>query len=275
MGSISKSFPLLLIVLLAVSSLIMATPAFAQTPTPSTTPTPSVPQFTIQLVGPPITVNTTYSLDSNTGQIVANLGYTNQYSYVTLTIKNQPFDSSYGSLYYNVQLKNKNTLENWTVVYYMNNVPNPEQTTDSDYTNISIYVELHWGVPFNLAGTQTDIQVQAQLGNWNYENGLFTGGYVFSGVTSPWSPTQTVIVPANIPLSPTPAPSSSTSTLTPTPTPTLTSVGSASTSSLLSTTTIALVIIAVLLAIIVFLLIYMRKRKPINSSQQTVSNSVM
>ena len=45
MGSVSKSFSLLLIVLLAVSSLIIAKPAFAQT-----IPTPSVPEFTVQNV---------------------------------------------------------------------------------------------------------------------------------------------------------------------------------------------------------------------------------
>jgi hypothetical protein len=80
MDNISKSFSLLLIVLLVASSLILAKPAFAQTPTPtpSSTPTPSVPVFTVQPVGPPIIVNTTYYLDPNTGKIVAQIGYTNE-----------------------------------------------------------------------------------------------------------------------------------------------------------------------------------------------------
>lgn len=119
MDNANKSFSLLLIALLAASSLIVATPAFAQTPTPTPIPTPSVPQFTVQLVGPLFTFNTTYSLDPNSGKIVANIGYTNPYSYVELTIKNQPFNLSYGSLYYNVQIKNQNTItpnENWTVI---------------------------------------------------------------------------------------------------------------------------------------------------------------
>ena len=51
MGSIGKSFSSLLIVLLAVSSLIMATPAFAQTPTPTPqytpTPAPTIPEPTV------------------------------------------------------------------------------------------------------------------------------------------------------------------------------------------------------------------------------------
>jgi hypothetical protein len=158
-------------------------------------------------------------LDSNTGQIIADIGYTNEYTYLVLTIKNQPFGSSYGSLYYNVQIKNQNTpYKNWTVVTY--DGPNPQQTTDSDFTNISLAIGGQWGSP-SLVGTQTDIQVQAMLGNFYYENGLFTGGFVFSGVTSPWSSIQTVNVPANVPLSPTSAPSSS-PTLPSTPAPTAT-----------------------------------------------------
>ena len=199
----SKCATLLLIIVLTLSSLTLVESAFAQS-----IPKPSVPEFTVHLVGPSFTRNTTYSLDSNTGQIVANIGYTNKYSYVTLTIKNQPFNPSYGSLYYNVQIKNQNTpYENWKVVTY--DGPNPKQTTDSDFTNMSLRIEGQWGV-HSLAGTQTDIQVQAMLGDFYYghSNPPITSGFIFSGKTSDWSNTQTVSIPANIPLSPTPAPSS-------------------------------------------------------------------
>ncbi len=255
MGSISKSFPLLLIVLLAASSLILAKPAFAQT-----IPTPSVPTFTVQLVGPPYTVPTTYSLNQSSGQIMANIGYSNEYNAVVVTVKNQPFDAAYGTLYYNIRVKEQNETS-WgypeNQIFYAFDTY-PTQSTDFDYTNISI--------PFN-AGTQEDIQVEAMLGSIGRNATLPGAPYEFVGVTSAWSNTQTVTIPANIPLSPTPTPSSSTSTIT--PTPTLTSVSSAFYASLLL---IALFVIAFLLAIIIFLLIYMRKRKPINSSQQTVSN---
>jgi hypothetical protein len=51
MSSISKSFSLLLVLILAVSSLIVAKPALAQTPTPTPqytpTPTPTIPEPTV------------------------------------------------------------------------------------------------------------------------------------------------------------------------------------------------------------------------------------
>jgi hypothetical protein len=196
-----------------VSSLIMVESAFAQS-----APKPSVPEFTLELVGPPFYVNTTYSLDPSTGQIVAKIGYTNEYSYVMLVIKNQPFNPSYGSLYYNVQIRNQNTpYQNWTVVSY--DGPNPLQTTDSEYTNISLRIDGQWGLP-SIAGTQTDVQVQAMLGNFYYghSNPPITSGFMFSGITSDWSSTQTVRIPANIPISSTPTPSTSPAA-TPTPTP--------------------------------------------------------
>lgn len=187
----------------------------AQTPTDiNDTSKPYIPEFTLELVNPPYYVNTTYSLDPNTGQIVAKIGYTNEYSYVMLVIKNQPFNPSYGSLYYNVQIRNQNTpYKNWTVVPY--DGPNPIQTTDSEYTNISLRIDCQWGLP-SLAGTQTDIQVQAMLGDFYYghSNPPMTSGFMFSGITSDWSSTQTVSIPANIPLSSTPTPSTS-----PPPTP--------------------------------------------------------
>src|SRR5665648_551687 len=110
----NKGFALFIILIICISGLSMVKPTFAQS-----IPKPSVPEFTIHLVGPSFARNTTYSLDSNTGQIVANIGYTNEYSNVILAIKNQLFNPSVGSLYYNIQIKNQNTpYKNWTVVTY-------------------------------------------------------------------------------------------------------------------------------------------------------------
>ena len=261
MGSISKSFSLLVIVLLVVSSLIMAKPAFAQTttPAPSTIPTPSVPEFTTQLVGPSYTVPTTYSLDPNTGQIVAKIGYYDKYSYIVLTIKNQPFTSFNDNngnqilFYYNVQTKGHNLNNSFVDLYNTNDGGNyPTQSTDSDYTNISMPIgEIPAG------GTSIDIQVQAMIGyvGSKFKSGLLSG-YVFVGQTSAWSSTQTVSIPASTPLSSTSTAPSATST------PTLTPVNSApSSSTLLLITAIAFVVIVFLLAVIIFLLLYMRKRR--------------
>lgn len=267
MSSIGKSFALILVLIIVISGLTLT---LVKTVSAQLKPIPTVPTFTVHLVGPPTVVNTTYSLDPNTGLVVAKIGYTNKYSAIVLTIENQPFNPSSGSLYYNVQVKNQNTPnENWTVVGW-NDMPNPEQTSGSEYTNITLFVEGFAGYPGSFVGTQTDIQVQAMLGSFSYgSTSLLTSGYIFVGVTSGWSKTETVSVPANVPLSPTPAPSSSTQTLTSTPSPTSTPtpVSSASNTLLLLTITVALIVIAFLLAIIAFLLLYVRKRKPINLSQ--------
>jgi hypothetical protein len=209
----SKRAALLLIITLTASSLITIESAFAQQ-----IPKPSVPEFTLKLVGPPYYVNTTYSLDPSTGQIVANIGYTNPYSALEINVKNQPFtpftDGSGNtySFYYNVRLKNHNS-DDWVEAYHAWNYY-PTQSTDSDYTNVGFSIEGQMGIGV-LAGTQTDIQVEAMIGyvhrapNPNYTNPLDMFPYVFTGETSGWSETQTISIPANTPLSPTPTPSTS------------------------------------------------------------------
>ncbi len=197
MGSISKSFPLLLIVLLAVSSLIMATPAFAQTLTPS------VPTFSLKFIqasyivtttNPYTGVNVTQQVDNNTIDVI---------------IKNQPFTTYYDassnstiSLYYNVQVKG-HYAENWTDVYTDNY---PTQSNSSDYTVLSL--------PSNYpASGQVDFQVQAIIGNVtqvfipNYlpvppqfrfyepSSGSYESIWI-AEATSNWSNTQTITISA-------------------------------------------------------------------------------
>ena len=72
MGSVNRSFPILLILILVVSILMMAKPAFAQTttPTPSSTPTPSVPEFSIAIINSSYSVPAIYSTNPYTGQTV-------------------------------------------------------------------------------------------------------------------------------------------------------------------------------------------------------------
>jgi hypothetical protein len=258
MGRMGKSFSLLLIVFLAVSSLIMAKPAFAQTPTPtpSTIPMPSVPVFTLKLVGP--------------SQINSNfVGYTA----VEVTIKNQPFtpysnaNGTEISFYYNIQIKTHNETDNWIDLYntyeYNNYVDYPQQSADSDFTNMSIpvntgQIDNDLLIP---TGSKTDIQVEAMIGHiiYSFDYEAQPPGFVYSfvGVTSGWSNTQTVTIPFDIP--------------TLTPTPTLTSVSSALNSSLLLITTIALVVITFLLAIIIFLLLYTRKQGSASSQTKITS----
>ena len=111
----AKSFSMLLIVILAFSSLIMAKPAFAQTPTPSTIPTPSVPEFTVKFVGSLSVPLTTDTLPS-----------------VNITIKNQPFtpytdqDGNKINLYYLIQWK-----ENSSNAWQQDELPLTESNSES------------------------------------------------------------------------------------------------------------------------------------------------
>jgi len=191
----------------------MVKPAFAQT-------IPSVPTFIVQPVGPSWTVPTTYSLNQNTGKVVAQIGYTVEYPFVEVTIKNQPFtpyfNTSIGqeiSLRYNIQIS-PHGENSWTDICSLNAgapfLHDPEQSVDSNYTNLSIDVLID-GIGFIPVGTQTDIQVQAMIGYITLiyaanEFGENSTEYSFVGQTGSWSNTQTVNIPANIPLSPTPTP---------------------------------------------------------------------
>lgn len=252
MVSANKSFSLLLICILAVSMLIMVKPAYSQS-----IPTPSVPQFTMQLVGPSYTVPTTYSLDPNTGKIVAKIGYTNPYSNLEIDVKNQPFDSTYDNPYFNVRVKLYNSTGNWVEVYE-SPYGFPQQSNGSEYTDVGFPIE---GATFvgTIAGSQIDIQVEAMYGYWGRTSTALGGQGFIAVATSAWSNTQTISIPANTPLSPT------ATSLSPTSTPTVTPVNSApSSSTLWLIITIDFVVIAFLLAVIIALILLVRKRKTVN-----------
>jgi hypothetical protein len=141
-------------------------------------------------------------LDPNAGQVVAEIGYTNPYSVLNINVKNQPFDNSYGNLYYNVRVKNHSAIDSWVKVYYVWNFY-PQQSTDSDYTNVGFSIEGYSAI-IALAGYEVDIQVEAMLGVINRVSTKPIGGYGFTGETSGWSESQTISIPENTPLNPVP-----------------------------------------------------------------------
>ena len=199
----AKHAALLLIAFLGVSSLIMTESALAQSIIK-----PSAPEFTLELVGPPYYIPTSYSLDSSTGQIVAKIGYTNPYSSLSINVKNQPFDSSYWNLYYNVRFKDHNSIDSWVEAYHAS-APYPQQSTSSDYTDVGFSIEgQNMGIRV-LAGAEIDIQVEAMIGSVHRAVMGNTAPWVFTGETSGWSETQTINIPANTPLSSSNTPSTS------------------------------------------------------------------
>jgi hypothetical protein len=244
-------------------SLLTVKPVNAQS-----TPVPAVPKFTLKLAGPSLTFNTTYSLDPNTGQIVPNIGYTNQYSDLEIIINNQPYSSKSGTLYYNIRISGHNTND-WDTLYNMNNNGMLTQSTDSDYTDVSFSVETSIDSNFGiLEGNQIDVEVIAMLGTyqWTRTPAFDSGHYAFSGENSSWSNPQTISIPANVPLSSqsSPLPTSSPSPiLTSTSTPTSAAASSFSATSFWQiTSAISLLVIAILLAVIIALILYFKRRKP-------------
>ena len=81
-----KIATLLVVLILTVSSLIMAKPACASTPKPS------VPEFTLKYVDHSYDVPPTYSTDPYTGKtVMTQAGYHVENKSIEVTIKNQPF----------------------------------------------------------------------------------------------------------------------------------------------------------------------------------------
>jgi len=208
-----KLTTVLLIAILTAPNLLMVQSACAAVPKPS------VPEFTVEPVGPSFDIPPTYSFNSSSGLFYINEGYHVEFSSVKLVIKNQPFtnQSNFAFLHYNVRIKPHNSPDRyWQELFFAGADGYPIQTS-FDYTVIPLPVEgsklLGTTIP---TGAATDIQVEAMVGHIGRDNTGFPYPYVFIGETSGWSNTQTVTLPANTPLSQTPlASSTSTPTVTP------------------------------------------------------------
>ena len=114
MDNISKSFALILILILIISSqsLLMIKPTYAQSILK-----PPVPEFTAKFVNASYSVTTTnpYTGANETQQIINDS--------IEVTIKNQPFDHSNYQIYYNIRTK-PHFAVNWTEVYPLRNMTN-------------------------------------------------------------------------------------------------------------------------------------------------------
>jgi hypothetical protein len=208
MKTIAKRLALLLIMLMTTSSLalLMVKPANAQTSTPM--PTPSVPSFTVKFVDASYDVPTTTSIDQYTGKSVTNQGYHVENKTIVLSIDNRPFRSylhnNPPTFFYNVRAKGA-FAQNWTELYSAN--AGYLMPSNSDYTVIARGLPTPEG--------QIDYQVQAMAGGVMRISPRFSSGDEFIGVTSSWSFTQSVTIPASSD-SPTPTPLPSQPSVSPT-----------------------------------------------------------
>jgi hypothetical protein len=252
MGNTRKGFFLLLVVVLAVSSLIMveSTFAFAQS-----IPKPSVPEFTLKYVEQSYYKQPTYTIDPYTGkQIVENEGgYINKNS-IEIKIKNQPFNSykdasgNYTALYYNVRYKGH--YEDQWRTYPLSSASGYWEASKSDYTLVSFpHTQLGRFTP----GGTMDFQVQALFGYQTVTMALIppvtddaslTALYQFHGTEGSWSNSQSIKIPE---------PSTSPN---PTPTPTVPELSSLA--------------ILPLIVLMFFIAVILRHRKPISQNKPNV-----
>lgn len=203
----NKAFTILLILILAVSSPMMAKPASASVPKPS------VPEFTVKFVDNSYGVPTTYSTDPYTGKNVTHPTYRVINKTIEVMIKNQPFVPYYDansnstiSLYYNIRMKG-HFESNWTNIYPIDDTPpmsNSEYTTFSyplvEFSNAPAAYDFPFiGSKSFPDGAQVDFQVEAMIGYFQpvvYPDGR-TSRWVFNfiGEESGWSNTRTITMP--------------------------------------------------------------------------------
>jgi hypothetical protein len=192
MAKINTALALSLTLIIAMSclTLLILNSANAQT-----TPKPSVPLFTLDFVDRSFTTNDGVYYDSKTIQV---------------TVANQP--SLNHSLFYNVRYRVDSG--NWMDLYTMDDAYPPQ--SDSEYTIISVYLHPQGNATLVPTNSIVDVQVEAMIGyihrgyNPNHTSQLDMYPYVFTGETSGWSNTQTIILA-------TAQPSSTVSEFTPLP----------------------------------------------------------
>jgi hypothetical protein len=207
----NKRVALLLIVVLAVSSLIAVKPAPAEAPIPK----PSVPEFTVKLVDSSYDVPTTYSTNPYTGEKVTHPGYRVESRTIEIKIKNQPFTPFLVEeatanwtvgLQYVIRWKG-HFEQDWHEIYYddpMDGFTGFSANLESEYSVISFEGEYSSteGLRLYYQGliatfppdAQVDFQVKARIGYVSRYPVPFTSGWIFIGEESGWSNTQTLTI---------------------------------------------------------------------------------
>jgi hypothetical protein len=171
---------------------------------------PSVPDFSVQLLGTPYDVPTTYSVDPYTGQTVTHEGYHVENRTIEIKILNQPVSDGY-CLYYNIRVKG-HFGQVWTERYSYSIVT---YFDDATVKTSSQYLRI-WNCPMQSNEQYTiitfpseydptsvlDIQVEAILGKltqayelWHPQFPQYGGDYVPAVKlvdVSGWSGTYTI-----------------------------------------------------------------------------------
>jgi hypothetical protein len=157
---------------------------------------PLVPEFTVKLVDNSYDVSPTQTTDPYKGTIT-QLGYHVKKIDVELKIKNQ---QSQSKIIYNIRTKGhyEQGWKEWHTYPYMTMCP---EMTNGQYTTLT-YTSDSFDVP---DGGRVDFQVEAWSGAFSFQadtmwgevTGEGKGYYVFDGVSSGWSKTQTITIDKN------------------------------------------------------------------------------
>ncbi|MGA2386958.1 MAG: hypothetical protein ABSG33_10555 [Candidatus Bathyarchaeia archaeon] len=203
MGIIGKSFTLILIFIMLVSSLSLTVVRTVCAQTGVTTP--SAPDFGVKYQIFSVNIPPVYGVDPSTGKaVITKAGYTVVDEEVWVNIMNQPFvpynESSGNSiqLFYNIRWKEPSN-NSWIIL------PNYFRLTqsDSEYTAIPFDFKGNYQAGLNAIdipiGSETDFQVEAAIGYYTADNG-------FVGKTSGWTNPQSIQHAGNYTI---PSPSSS------------------------------------------------------------------
>ena len=267
---------LALIVLLAISSLIIAEIANAQT-----TPKPTVPEFSLKYLVTQFTIPPYSTINPYTGENqTLSPGYTGYRRSVEISVINQPYspyintDGDYIQLYYNVSLKG-HYGDIWAH-YPDSTYLNLFNASASAKTVIEVSLEPYPSIPDD---SLLDFRLQAIIGHYNYETTLSGAKYVtgFTAFeTSDWSNTQTVTLSGSSISAATPNPTSpTTSTPTITPTPTVTPTAPDTNGNFTNSITLPLDVLIIIIAVVVFLavalsvLLFRRHRKTTKIKQSS------
>jgi hypothetical protein len=199
MGNISKGFSLLLVVILAVSSLIMLESELAQS-----IATPSVPEFSVRYVDNSYYVSTSTTITDQYSNSRVVQGYVENKT-IEFSIKNQaftPYTIPYNSsdpyntgqtvnLIFNIRMKR--TLEsNWTYITHLSD--GYLKQSDTNFTTASY--QLNYLFPSNIPyETAVDFQVQTLIG-YVHRYPIINSD-TFNGTESDWSSIQTLTIPDN------------------------------------------------------------------------------
>lgn len=196
---VDKPVALLLITILAVSSLITIKPALAQVGVT----TPSIPAFDVTLQTYPHYIPPTYGVNPSTGKaVMTKEGYTEVEKWVRVEIGGQPFlryNNSAGqliSLFYNVRFKGNHDTS-WESIPHLRY---EDAGTFVDSSSIGLLINIGfkgikgpaegWMELLEPNAAQIDFQVEALIGYYDSND-------VFVGQSSGWSNTQTLTISDN------------------------------------------------------------------------------